>query len=140
VAALMAYYETAEDPIPVDSVADLDALVDRMASEYAAQDGPVPPVAELFRPDPWAEGWVVIRLGIAENRGFLAHADAAGSFITTSGGDLDGDPVVYDYQGHVREFPSDAEIPLADVIKAAHDLVVTDGQRSTAVMWRPWES
>ncbi|MBB5804421.1 hypothetical protein F4560_004189 [Saccharothrix ecbatanensis] len=30
-------------------------------------------------------------------------------------------------------------VPSPPVIKAAHDLVVTDGQRSTAVTWRPWE-
>ncbi|GAA3865196.1 hypothetical protein GCM10022243_34260 [Saccharothrix violaceirubra] len=137
-ATLMAYYEAGEDPLPVDTTADLDALVKRMASEFAAQGGPVPPVAELFRPDPWAEGWVVVRLGIGADRGFIAHADADGSYITTNSRAPDGEPLIYDYQGHVREFPADAEIPLDQVVKAAHDLVTTDGRRSAAVTWRSW--
>ncbi|GAA1285684.1 Imm1 family immunity protein [Saccharothrix xinjiangensis] len=117
-----------------DTTADLDALVKRMASEFAAQDGPVPPVAELFRPDPWAEGGVVIRLGIGADRGFIAHADADGSCTTTNGREPDGKPVIYDYQGHVREFPTDAEIPLDQVVNAVHDLVAADGKRPSTLI------
>ncbi|WP_081915910.1 Imm1 family immunity protein [Saccharothrix sp. NRRL B-16314] len=90
------------------------------------------------RPDPWVEGWVAVRLGTAPDRGFIAHADATGSHITTNGGDPDGEPVLYDHQAHTREWPSDAELPPADVIKATHDLVATDGERSTIVNWRTW--
>ncbi|MFE2755434.1 Imm1 family immunity protein [Actinosynnema sp. NPDC059335] len=138
-ASLMAWYKRGEEPTPITSAADLDALLERMAADFAAQDGPVPPMAELARPDPWAQGWVAIRLGIAPDRGFIAHADATGSYITTNGSDPDGEPVLYDHQAHAREWPSDAELPLADVIKAAHDLVATDGERSTTVNWRPWD-
>ncbi len=137
-ASLIAYYHRGEDPVPVGTVAELDALLDRMAADYAAQAGPVPLMAELSRPDPYAEGWVVVRLGLGRDRGFLAHADADGSFITTNGGDPDGDPVIYDHQAHAREFPADVEVSLEELRRAAHDLVATDGGRSTAVTWRPW--
>jgi hypothetical protein len=36
----------------------------------------------------------------------------------------------------INDLPPDAEIPMADVVKAAHDPVVTDCQRSTAVTRR----
>ncbi|MFC6093928.1 Imm1 family immunity protein [Saccharothrix lopnurensis] len=137
-ASLMAWYKQGEEPTPIASVADLDALLDRMAADFAAQEGLVPPMVELARPDPWAEGWVAIRLGIAHDRGFIAHADDSGSYITTNGGDPDGEPVLYDHQAHTREWPAYAELPLADVITAARDLIATDGKRSTTVQWRPW--
>ncbi|GAA1355254.1 Imm1 family immunity protein [Saccharothrix algeriensis] len=138
-ASLIAHYQASEDPVPVQAVADLDALLDRMAADHATRSGPVPPMVELSRPDPWAEGWVIVRLGVDHDRGFLAHADASGSFITTGGADRHGTAVVYDHMGHPREFPADAEVPLHDLRKAAHDLITTDGGRSPAVAWRPWE-
>lgn len=138
-ASLIAHYDVREEPTAVETVTDLDALLDRMAADHASRPGPVPPMVELSRPDPWVDGWVIVRLGLNGDRGFLAHADAAGSFITTSGGTPDGDPLVYDHMGHVREFPSDAEVPLEDLRTAARDLITTDGDRSAAVTWRPWD-
>jgi hypothetical protein len=136
VVALRAFYDLDEEPITLGSTDDADALLERMAADFAVREGPVPPMVELSRRD--RDRWVVVRVGVNRDRGFLAHSDPGGSFITTNGGDPDAAPLVYDHMAHAREFPADAEVSLEEVRKAVRDLIATDGERSTAVPWRHW--
>ncbi len=133
--ALNAYYDVYDDnePIDVDTTDAVDAFLTRMAADQAAGPGPLPRLMELSRT---AEDWVVVQVGVNGDRGLITHTDPGGAFITTNGDPGDGDPLIYDYMGNVREFPADAEVPLADLRKAVHEFVTT-GVRSAAVNWRP---
>jgi hypothetical protein len=134
VVALNAYYDVYDDnePIKIGTPADVDVLLARMASDQAAGPGPLPRLTELSA---LGKDWVVVHVGVDGDRGLITYADPTGAFITTNGGDPAGDPLVYDYQGNVREFPADAEVPLEELRRAVHEFVTTGG-RSAAVDWR----
>ncbi len=132
--ALNAWYDVDDDnePIAVATTVDADAFLERMAADHAARPGPVPPLMQLER-----EGadWAVLEIGINGDHGLLTHADDLGTFITTNGGARDGDPLIYDYMGHVREFPTDVEVPLERLRAAVHEFITTS-RRPTSVDWR----
>ncbi|EWM17779.1 hypothetical protein KUTG_08083 [Kutzneria sp. 744] len=121
--ALEAWYDPDDDdPIRITSAADADALLDRMAADGAGFA--VPPLAELSRhDDEWAVAYVGVN--VATGRGIMTHSDATGSAMTI-GGDAAG-AVAYDYMGNVRELPGSAEIPLADLRRAATGSAMTIG-------------
>lgn len=135
--ALRAWYDPDNDdePLIVSTTGDADAFLDRLTADQVSVQ--VPPLMQLSRRD--ADGWAVLHIGINADRGILTHTDATGSYITTNGAEPAGDPLIYDYMGHVREVPSNAEIPLADVRKAVHEFVTTNGARPTGVEWQPDE-
>ena len=134
--ALRAWYDPDNDdePITVGTIGDADAFLDRLNADRAAMQ--VPPLMQLSRRD--TEGWAVLHIGVNADRGVLTHTDAAGSFVTTNGTTA-GQPLTYDYMGHVREVPGNAEVPLADVRRAVHEFVSTNGARPTSVEWQPDE-
>lgn len=134
--ALRAWYDPDNDdePIIVGTTADVDTFLDRLQADRAAMQ--VPPLMQLSRRD--AEGWAVLHIGVNTDRGVLAHTDATGSFVTTNGTATD-QPLTYDYMGHVREVPGNAEVPLDDVRRAVHEFVITNGARPTSVEWQPDE-
>ncbi len=132
--ALEAWYDPDDDdPISITSAADADALLDRMVTDGAGHE--VPPLAELSRhdDDEWAVAYVGVN--VTTGRGIMTHSDATGSVMTTSDGEA-ADTATYDYMGHVRELPGNAEIPLADVRRAVHEFVTTNGTRPTSVRWQ----
>lgn len=130
--ALDAWYESDDDqPIAVRTHDDLNTLLDRMVSDRSRVA--VPPLAELSGHDP--DGWVIVHIGVNTDRGFISHADANGAVISTN--EIDANrQVTYDYMGHLREIPASAEIPLADVRRAAHDLLDHDGARPSFLRWQ----
>lgn len=132
--ALEAWYDIDDDePISIRTAEDLDILLDRMASDGAGYA--VPPLAELSRHD--ADGWAVAYVGVNVKigRGILTHSDPTGSVMSFNGSST-ADSVTYDYMGHVREVPGNTEIPLADLRKAVHEFVTTNGARPTCVEWQ----
>ncbi|MFB9431551.1 Imm1 family immunity protein [Streptoalloteichus tenebrarius] len=133
--ALRAWYDPDNDhePIAVTTTADADAFLDRLAHDRAAMQ--VPPLMQLSRRDP--DGWAVLHVGINTDRGILTYTDATGSYVTTNNTTATNEPLTYDYMGHVRQVPGNAELPLADVCKAVHEFVTTGGARPTCVQWQP---
>ncbi|WP_344870768.1 Imm1 family immunity protein [Allokutzneria multivorans] len=134
---LRAWYDPDDDnePIIVGSAQDLDALLDRLAVDGALVD--VPPLMQLSRRD--AEGWAVLHIGVNGDRGVLTHTDGTGSYVTTDRTDATATTITYDYMGHLREVPGNAEIPLPEVREAAREFVSTNGARPTRVHWRAEE-
>jgi hypothetical protein len=128
---LRAWYDPDGEPVMVGTPADLDACLDRLAADRVTMR--VPPLMQLARRD--SDGWAVLHVGVDVDRGVLVHTDATGSFVAATGDDA-GEPVTYDYLGHVRTVAGNAEIPLADVRRAAHEFVAT-GARPTCVAWQP---
>lgn len=132
--ALEAWYDVDDDePTMINLIADADALLDRMAADAASFD--VPPLAELSRQD--AHGWAVAYFGVnaKTDQGIVTHSDPSGSVISVNSMGPTG-TVTYDYMGHLRELPANAEIPLADVRQAIHEFVTTNGARPTSVSWQ----
>ena len=131
--ALRAWYDPDNDdePIIVGTTDDLDAFLDRLVADGASVE--VPPLMQLSRRD--SEGWAVLHIGVNGDRGVLTHTDATGSYTTTNGAEP-GASITYDYMCHIREVPDNAEIPLPDVRKAAHEFVTTNGARPTCVSWQ----
>jgi hypothetical protein len=117
----------------VSTVADVDALLDRLTDDSAL--GEVPPLMQLSRRDP--DGWAVLHIGIHTDRGILTHTNAAGSFVTTDGTNRTNGTITYDYMGHLREAPANAEIPLTHLREAVHEFVLTNGHRPASVHWQP---
>jgi hypothetical protein len=131
VVALEAWYDVDDDePTLINVSADADALLDRMAADAASFD--VPPLTELSRQD--ADGWAVAYFGVnaKTDQGIVTHSDPGGSVISVGSGGRTG-TVTYDYMGHVRELPANAEISLTDVRRAMHEFVTTNGGRPTSV-------
>ncbi|WP_052685130.1 Imm1 family immunity protein [Lentzea aerocolonigenes] len=135
--ALRAWYDPDADdePIIVTSTDDADALLDKLIADSTSMQ--VPPLMQLSRRD--SGGWAVLHVGVNADRGILTHTSAAGSSVTRNSPDPNGDPLVYDYMGHLREVPANAEIPLPDLRKALHDFVSTDGERPDCVDWQQEE-
>jgi hypothetical protein len=133
VVALRAWYDPDNDdePITVGAIAEADVFLDRLRTDRASMQ--VPPLMQLSRRD--AEGWAVLHIGVNADRGLLTHTDATGSFVTTNGSAAE-QPLTYDYMGHVREVPGNAEIPMAEVRRAVHEFVTTNGARPTSVEWQ----
>lgn len=132
--ALRAWYDPDNDdePVIVATVGDADALLDRLAADRPAMR--LPPLLQLSRRD--ADGWGVLHVGVNTDTGILTHTDATGSFVTTNGAAPADRPLAYDYMGHVREVPGNAEIPLADVRAAMHEFVTSNGARPRSVGWQ----
>ncbi|MEV6242259.1 Imm1 family immunity protein [Lentzea sp. NPDC051838] len=135
--ALRAWYDPDDDdePIIVAGTDDADALLERLATDRAAMR--VPPLMQLSRRDP--DGWAVLHVGINTDRGVLTHTASTGSFVTANVSTIGGPPLTYDYMGHLRELPANSEIPLADLRKAVHDFVLSNGERPESVGWQPEE-
>ncbi|WP_168200465.1 Imm1 family immunity protein [Allokutzneria sp. NRRL B-24872] len=131
--ALEAWYGIEDDePTVIEDGADLDALLDRMIVDGQGFD--VPPLAELSHQG--QGGWLVSYVGLDPRRGtgFMTYSDPSGS-VTSFNGGADTKAVEYDYMGHQRQLPANAELPLADIRKAVHELVVTGG-RPSCVSWQ----
>lgn len=125
---MRAWYDPDGEPVTVATTPELDACLDRLAADRTTMR--VPPLMQFVRREP--SGWAVVHVGIDTDRGVLVHTDATGSFVAMTGNEAD-EPVTYDYMGHLRIVA--AELPLADVRRAAHEFVAT-GARPTCVAWQ----
>ncbi|OLT38663.1 hypothetical protein BJF85_08100 [Saccharomonospora sp. CUA-673] len=67
--------------------------------------------------------------------GVALYSDNQAAYWTTNGGSAVADePPLYYYMGSDTEFPVDAEVPLADIRRAAHEFM-SNGTRPTCVQW-----
>ncbi|GAA4525016.1 Imm1 family immunity protein [Amycolatopsis samaneae] len=126
------YDQDAEDPTFVTTAAELDAVLDAVA----ALDGPT--LVQLYPADD-PDG-PELSAGLHEDRGVLRYAGhdvPAGSYSRNTGNRFpipQWGAVRYYHMTADNDFPDDAEIPAADVRKAAHEFM-TSGARPTAVGW-----
>jgi hypothetical protein len=131
--ALRAWYDPDDDePTIINTVADVDTFLDRLVADSSTSH--IPPLMQLSRREPNA--WAVLHIGVHVDHGVITHTDATGTVVTTNGTAADGS-LTYDYMGHLREVPANAEIPLPDVCRAVHEFVTTNGHRPTTVEWQP---
>ncbi|WP_372511424.1 Imm1 family immunity protein [Lentzea californiensis] len=56
----------------------------------------------------------------------------------SQGSDTADSAPIYYYMGSDTEFPATAEIPLADVRRAAHEYMSTGGGRPHDITWQVW--
>ncbi|GAA3985622.1 Imm1 family immunity protein [Allokutzneria multivorans] len=121
-------------PQIINSPEELDDLLNRMVTD-GRQDGQVPPLVELFCDT--KDGWALAYIGVNVKRGtgFMTHSNPAGS-VTSFNGTNDRSAVEYSYMGHLREIPANAEAPLDDVRKAAHEFFTSAGARPTCLTWQ----
>ncbi|MGQ0840123.1 Imm1 family immunity protein [Actinokineospora sp.] len=129
--ALAAYY--LREPVTIRTGDELDGLLDRVLDD--GMNYQVPPLIELSHRG--ESGWFIVQIGInvKQNRGFIAHAGPMGS-VLSSDGTTDTAMVEYDYMGHVREIPRNAEITLSVVRRAVHQVLASNGARPTDITWQ----
>jgi len=132
--ALKAWYDgEADDATIIHTAAELDAVLD----EVAGWSGPN--IVELLIESDPAQAILDVGIDTEFGRGTLYYAGEGyddGCF-PRSDSKSDEDPLLYYYMGSDREFPRDAEIPLAAVREAAHEYMTTGGRRPTGIDWQP---
>jgi hypothetical protein len=112
-------YNEGESAIVVETVAELDALVDRVLSE--SKDATVPPMIEVSVKGDFKAP--VLEVGLGQEEGFI-HC------LSKDGGWSVGDSaltgtVTYDYMGQVREVPESNEVPVAVVRNGLREFMAT---------------
>jgi hypothetical protein len=134
VVALEAWFDSdAEDPTIVHTPDELDAVLDTIAA------WPYPGQLQLLIAD--NPGYVVLDVGLngAKQCGVLFYSSQAlpDAYASQGSGTADSVPIYY-YMGSDTEFPVTAEIPLADVRRAAHEYMSTGGGRPNDIHWQVW--
>lgn len=131
---LEAWYDAkSAEPTSVKSPAELDAVLDALAATRR------PDLAELtIEGDP---GRALLNVGIdgARGRGVLycsGAGDPGADAFFSRGAAEPGAETIYYYMGSDTEFPADAELPVADIRKAAHEFLRTGGERPSAIAWQ----
>jgi hypothetical protein len=130
VVELEAWYDWENnDPTIVRSAADLDAVINTVKG----YDGPV--LIQLHPADP-RQGMLVMGVDAERGRGTLFYQGSQGLWFSKG---VEGDPVervLYYYMNSDTEYPADSEIPLGDVVDAAHEFVDSGAQRPTRPTWQ----
>lgn len=131
--ALEAWYDRkATGPAVVHTPAELGAVLDTVVGWNA----PIT-VQLLIHGDP---GHAVLDVGLdaRTGRGVLYYSgpDAPDACIS-KGADTTEPPPLYYFTGSDTEFPADAEIPLSEARRAAHEYMNTGGARPTEIEWQP---
>ncbi|SMD20618.1 Imm1 family immunity protein [Lentzea albidocapillata] len=132
--ALEAWFDSdAEDPTIVRTSDELDAVLDTIAA------WPYPGQLQLLIAD--NPGYVVLDVGLngAKQRGvlFYSNQELPDAYASQGSDTVDPAPIYY-YMGSDTEFPATAEIPLADVRRAAHEYMSTGGGRPHDITWQVW--
>lgn len=132
--ALEAWYDPdVEDPTIIRTAAELDAVLDTMATWQGPNT-----VQLLIDGDPMR---AILDVGLyaAHACGALFYSGEVSPNGCASHGPDTADPLpIYYYMGSDTEYPASAEIPLADVRRAAHEYMSTGGERPTGIQWQPW--
>ncbi|MFE2752119.1 Imm1 family immunity protein [Actinosynnema sp. NPDC059335] len=131
--ALEAWYDRkATGPTVVHTPAELDAVFDTVVGWNA----PIT-VQLLIHGDP---GHAILDVGLdaRTGRGVLYYSgpDAPDACIS-KGPDTAEQPPLYYFTGSDTEFPANAEIPLTEARRAAHEYMNTGGARPTGIEWQP---
>jgi hypothetical protein len=132
VAGLKLYWthEHGSDPVLVSTQDDLlNALVE---AQRVAPDGRV-----IVQAVPESRTGM-LDVGLHGEVGSLYYAgvDERSGCFSQGGGTSTDLPVVYDYMQSATDYPDDAEIPIAEVYRAAADFLVTGGRRPASITWQ----
>lgn len=109
---------------------ELDDFLNRMKAESA--DVKLPVLAEISTKA--NGGLTVLQVGVNDTKGVVSFVSTTHSAISTSGDSMAG-VIEYDYMGHAREIPREAEIDIDRVCQVVHDFLATGDQPST-IAWR----
>ncbi|GAA3460961.1 Imm1 family immunity protein [Saccharothrix longispora] len=134
--ALEAWFDrNAEGPTIVHTPAELDAVLDTVVTWNA----PIT-VQLLTAEDP---GHVLLDVGLdaRTGRGVLYYFGPDKPDGCISKGDRTAEPPpIYYFTGSDTEFPADAEIPLAEARRAAHEFMDNGGGWPDGIEWQPrWD-
>lgn len=130
--ALEAWFDgDTDEPTIINTAAELDAVLDTVAS----WDGPH--IVELLVADD--PGFAIFDVAVdgKRDRGALYYSARNRETWFSQGPDTAEETPIYHYMGSPTEFPADAEIPLAEVRRAAHAYRHGGGQRPPGVNWQP---
>ncbi|GAA3842909.1 hypothetical protein GCM10022243_06710 [Saccharothrix violaceirubra] len=126
----LAWYDPEVDvPVVVRSASDLDRVIDVVKYD----DGPT--LIQLNALDP-RDGLLVIGVFASKNRGTLLYRGPQGMWFSKGIAPYPGETLLYRYLDAEVDYPSDAEIPLHQVVKAAHDYLV-DARLPAGPTWQP---
>jgi hypothetical protein len=133
VVALDAWFDwKADGPTTVRTAAELDAVLDTVV----AWNDPTT-VQLLIHGDP---GHAILDVGLdgSTGRGVLYYSGPDAPDASISKGPYTAEePPIYYFTGSDTEFPVDAEIPLSEARRAAHEYMSTGGGRPTGIEWQP---
>jgi len=134
VVALEAWFDRdAEDPTIVHTAEELDAVLDAVAAL------PRPSTLQLLIADDLGRAVLDVGLDGRHARGVLYYSGAeCPNGCASQGTDTAEVLPIYYYMGSDTEYPPTAEIPSADVRRAAHEYMTTGGERPTGIKWQPW--
>jgi hypothetical protein len=116
----------------VSTIEQLDAVLD--AIEQAGR----PFMVDLFDPDhddPWGER-VLIQIGVGHQERSFVMFDADSVWATETGTPLGSEAIWFDYGGTPTGYqPRHTRVRPATARRAAHEFLVSGGQRPTCVEW-----
>lgn len=130
--ALEAWFDiNSDDPTIVRTPDELDAVLDQITAWGGSH------IVELLLTDD--PGYAIFDVGLdgKRERGTLYYS-ARNRDTWFSLGAAPNEPTpLYYYMSSDTEYPPGAELPLAEVRRAAHEFMETGGRRPTGVQWQP---
>ena len=128
-AIVQVVFDQDQEPVTVSTVEGLDAVLDHVAAGSTLD---TPPLVALDMPDRQRS----MMVGLRGSLGVLNYVDFAGGGGSASKADSAGvKPPAYFYCDTWTELPSDAEVSIAVVRRAAREFLTT-GERPTCVNWQ----
>jgi hypothetical protein len=121
-----------DGPVYVDTPEEAEALLDRVAAQYE-HDWPV--LVEVDIAD--SVGTEQLVVGVHRGMGvvFYTSPEHLGCYSRGEPTDFDGE-LTYYYMRNERQYPPDAQVPLATVKLAVREFMATGGERPQAVAWQ----
>lgn len=116
-----------DEPLTIKTVADVEALANRVRAESSEHTVPA-----LIQFEARTEsGWAILQAGFRGMVGLLAYTDPKGSYMTRRDDVSPTYTVNYDYMGHLREVAADAEVEDHLVLDGIKEFVYNGGQKPT---------
>lgn len=130
--ALEAWFDgDTDEPTIIDTAAGLDAVLDTVTGWGG------PHIVELLVADDPGHAIFDVAVYGKHERGALYYSARNRETWFSRGTRTAGETPIYYYMGSPTEYPHDAEIPLDEVLRAAHEFMRTGGGRPTGVGWQP---
>ncbi|MFD9895875.1 Imm1 family immunity protein [Amycolatopsis sp. NPDC059027] len=133
VEAVDAWFDSpAQRPVVVHTAAELDAVLDQVAEIGG------PRIVQFHVHGEPRRGLLDVGLDAERERGVLHYAggEHRKGCYSLSAETASEAPIYFSMGGASNEFPANAELPLADVRRAAHEFMAS-GARPVAIDWQP---
>ncbi|TDD54753.1 Imm1 family immunity protein [Saccharopolyspora elongata] len=130
--AFTVMYHPDEAPAEVTTVAELDALLDRVTADAIEED--VPTYAEIVT----ADRQHILQIGLGQpDYSSLIYCDKPADILETSKGTVPmPDDSGFDYGGTWTDAPIDSAIPIPTARQAARTFLSSGGDRPTNLKWQ----